>query len=191
MRERTLRSGTEKGGILLGIVIWANRVVFGAFVLAGGLLAAGMGAVAWVPPLAELGHHAVGGASLLGLLPLAAGPVAAGAAMGLYFAGRMDPFWTTVAPVNLGFLCLSAAAFSMPPPPPWGAAVAAVLGAGCVALLVRRGAAPRRCGLPALLGLALLGLVPPLAFWAPLAAGGVFLGVWGVARWGGRRTAAV
>jgi len=125
------------------------------------------------------------------LVPLAAlGALVTGiAAAGFHLVGRLERFWDTAASLNLAFLCLFLAFTAIPPPPAAGAVGGAALGLACAAVLLRRDAPPRKMGLLPALALPFAGVLPPLSFWAPLAAALLFIGVWTAVRlgWGGFR----
>jgi hypothetical protein len=171
---------TDAAGTLIRVVVVANRVVFGVFLLVVGLIVLLVvpGLVhpewerGWFYPVFVVGVPLVWVAGLI---------TGTGAVL-LHLLGRWDGFWQSAAPPVLGVVCLDFMMASIPPPPAVGAVGAAVLGVLCLAALRLPGARGRRWGIVPLLALPFLGIIPPLAFWAPLFAGALFFGVWSVAR---------
>lgn len=164
------------------LVAVSNRVVCVGMVVVAVLMALGF---AWSALLPKWDPGIAYGAFVIGVpLTWIAGMVTGAAAVVLHLSGRWDGFWGSAAPVVLGVVCLYFMMTSLPPPPAIGGAIASILGALCLVVLLRRGAMARRWGIVPLLALPFLGLAEPLAFWAPLAAGIVFLGNWAWTRFG-------
>lgn len=166
-------------GAWIGRVAVANRVVCIASLLAGALLVGGLAVQAWVPVAEPYGSYMFGTATALGPLPFAAGMLAGTVAAAIYLLGRMEGFWGTTAPLNLGFCGFVLAALSVPPSPFSPVVAGAFAGALGMALVLYRKAAPvRKWLVPPFLVPPLIGLTSPVGPWAGLAAGAFFIGTW-------------
>jgi hypothetical protein len=168
--------------ITIRVVTVSNRVVFCTFLLVVGLIVVLIAPGLYNPEWEKGWFYPV---FFFGMpLIWVAGMVTGAAAVALHLSGRWEGFWGSAAPVVLGVVCLFNMMASIPPPPVVGAAISAILGAACLVALGRRGAHWRRWGILPLLALPFLGLIEPLAFWAPLAAALVFFGTWAWTRFG-------
>lgn len=166
------------------VVIIANRVVFVAFLLAGVAWVGGFTLIELGPPLEVYGGYAVVFASLLGPYPLLGGMIFGTLAAGLHLFGRRDGFWSTVAPLNLGFVCLVLAELLVQPPPAVGGFIMIVLGTLIIGAVTRLPPTFRRGAPLVFLAIPFLGINPHLRVVAPLATAILFIGIWAATRLG-------
>jgi hypothetical protein len=134
--------------------------------------------LAWaIPAIPDFSFYPVFAVAtpLIWLLQFILGPLAVLA----YWITPWRGFWQA-APFNLGIASLFCAISLNPAPPLSGAAICAALGVLCLGLLLKGGTISKRIGLALTLGLLLLDRHPATTFWAPLAAGVVFLVSWGM-----------